>query len=105
MRSARQTAEMYAGDGSTVGGVPGVPSNVPDEAAPSYPTTPNGQTASNGYQRTDVITNYEVSRAVSHIISATGTVERLSVSILRQRYHRPGQDRHHPTGSGRCSGY
>jgi flagellar M-ring protein FliF len=82
VRSARQTAEMYAGDGSTVGGVPGVPSNVPDEAAPSYPTTPNGQTASNGYQRTDVITNYEVSRAVSHIISATGTVERLSVSIL-----------------------
>jgi flagellar M-ring protein FliF len=82
IRSARQTTETYLGEGANVGGVPGVPSNVPDEAAPSYQTIPLDQLGKNGYQHADLITNYEVSRAVSHIISATGTVERLSVSIL-----------------------
>ncbi len=81
VRSSRQTSESQQGQGGTISGIPGTNSNVADETAPSYQT--EGQPASsNNYQRTDVITNYEISRAVSHIISATGTVERLSVSVL-----------------------
>ena len=80
MRSSRQISEYYSGDGSAVGGIPGTASNIPDAAA-SYQTEISGTTGS-GYQRSDVTTNYEVSRSVSHIVPATGQVERLSVSVM-----------------------
>lgn len=80
LRSSRQLTETYAGDGTTTGGIPGTASNIPDAAA-SYQTEITGTNGST-YQRTDVTTNFEVSRSVSQITSATGQVERLSVSVM-----------------------
>lgn len=80
VRSSRQLSEITTGSGATVGGVPGVASNVPD-AAPSYQTEISGTNGST-YQRTDVTTNYEVSRSISRVVAATGQLKRLSVSVL-----------------------
>jgi flagellar M-ring protein FliF len=80
LRSSRQLSEVYNGDGTTASGIPGVASNIPD-AASSYQTEISG-TNDSTYQRTDVTTNYEVSRSVSHITTASGKVERLSVSVM-----------------------
>jgi flagellar M-ring protein FliF len=80
VRSLRQVSEGSSGDGATAAGIPGIASNIPG-AAPSYQTAVSGTTTS-PYQRTDITTNYEVSRSVSHTIAATGQVKRLSVSVL-----------------------
>jgi flagellar M-ring protein FliF len=80
VRSSHQVSESYAGDAASAGGIPGASSNIPD-AAPSYQTAITGTNAS-GYVRTDVITNYEVSRSVSRTVGAMGQVQRLSVSVL-----------------------
>lgn len=80
LRSSRYITETYAGEDSAVGGIPGASSNIPD-AAPSYETTIT-DTNGSGYQLVDLTSNYEVSRSTSHIVSATGEVKRLSVSVL-----------------------
>jgi len=80
VRSSRQVVEQASGTDSSVGGVPGASSNVPN-AAPSYQTEISGTNGSS-YQHSDVTTNYEISRSSSHIVSGTGQVKRLSVSVL-----------------------
>ncbi len=80
LRSSRQLTESYAGDDTTAGGIPGTASNIPDAAA-SYQTEISGTNGSS-YQRSDVTTNFEVSRSVSYITAATGQVERMSVSVM-----------------------
>ncbi|MEW5958626.1 MAG: flagellar basal-body MS-ring/collar protein FliF [Chloroflexota bacterium] len=80
VRSSRELSEVYNGDGTSTGGIPGVASNIPDAAA-SYQTEISG-TNNSAYQRSDVTTNYEVSRSVSHITAATGKMEKLSVSVM-----------------------
>jgi flagellar M-ring protein FliF len=80
LRSSREITEYYNGEGDAVGGVPGTASNVPD-AAPSFQTEITSTNGS-GYTRSDITHNFEVSRSTSKIIPATGTVERLSVSVM-----------------------
>jgi flagellar M-ring protein FliF len=80
LRSSRVITEYYVGEDGTVGGVPGTGSNIPDAAA-SFQTEV-GSTTGNGYQRSDVTQNFEVSHSTSKIIPATGQVERLSVSVM-----------------------
>jgi len=80
VRSSRQIVEQAGGTDSSTGGIPGASSNIPD-AAPSYQTEISGTTGSS-YQRSDTTTNYEISRSSSHIVSGTGQVKRLSVSVL-----------------------
>ena len=80
LRSSRRISETYSGTDDTTGGVPGVAANVPDEA-PTFQTEITGTNGS-GYQRFDLTTNYEVSRSTSRVISATGQVEQLSVSVM-----------------------
>lgn len=80
VRSSREIVENYSGNDATVGGVPGTASNIPD-VAPSYQTEISG-TNGNGYQTSDITTNYEVSKSTSRIVSATGEIKRLSVSVL-----------------------
>ena len=65
------------GPGSTVGGVPGLASNVPN-----YGTT--GITATAGTsqtQRTEDM-NYALSNTVQHVIYPTGTLKSLSIAVL-----------------------
>lgn len=80
LRSSRQVTETSGGDGTTIGGIPGTASNIPD-AAPSFQTEISGTNGST-YVRSDVTTNYEVSRSISRTVAATGGVERLSVSVM-----------------------
>ncbi len=76
VRSSR-TVEEGAGT-SAQGGITGVVSNLTNE--PSLLAPPNAGSGNN--RRTESLTNYEVSRAVSRTVSETGTIERLSVAVL-----------------------
>lgn len=80
IRSSRYITETQTGDNDTTGGIPGTASNIPD-AASTYQTAISGTNGS-GYIRTDLTTNYEISRSVSHIVPAAGKIERLSVSVI-----------------------
>ncbi len=80
VRSSRQITEASSNSEGSTGGVPGATSNIPD-AAPSYQTTISGTNGS-AYQRSDITTNYEVSRSTSVVESATGQIKRLSISVL-----------------------
>ncbi len=80
IRSSRFITETQVGNTDTTGGVPGTATNIPD-AASTYQTAISGTNGS-GYIRTDLTTNYEISRSVSHIVPAAGKIERLSVSVI-----------------------
>lgn len=80
IRSSRYITETQLGSDDATNGIPGTATNIPDAAA-TYQTAISG-TNGGSYIRTDLTTNYEVSRSVSHIIPATGTLERLSVSVM-----------------------
>ncbi|MCB0358802.1 MAG: flagellar M-ring protein FliF [Bdellovibrionales bacterium] len=72
-RTVRETAGLTA-----QGGVPGVVSNLTND--PGLLTPPDSAENTNG--RSETVTNYEVSRAVSRTVSETGTVKKLSVAVL-----------------------
>ncbi|MCB0345907.1 MAG: flagellar M-ring protein FliF [Bdellovibrionales bacterium] len=76
VRSSR-TIEEGAGIGSQAG-VTGVVSNLTND--PSLISPPNSGDGST--RRSESLTNYEVSRAVSRTVSESGTIERLSVAVL-----------------------
>lgn len=80
IRSSRYITETQTDNTGSTGGVPGTDTNIPD-AASTYQTAIS-DTNPSGYIRTDLTTNYEISRSVSHIIPATGKIERLSVSVI-----------------------
>lgn len=80
LRSSRVITETYGGGSGETGGVPGTTSNVPDAAA-SFQTSISG-TNSSGYDRADITQNFEVSRSTSKVVPASGTVKRLSVSVM-----------------------
>ncbi|NJN92618.1 MAG: flagellar M-ring protein FliF [Anaerolineales bacterium] len=80
IRSSRYITETQAGSEDGASGVPGTATNLTD-AASTYQTAISGTNGS-GYIRTDLTTNYEISRSVSHIVPATGQIERLSVSVM-----------------------
>ena len=80
LRSSRRISETYGGTDDTTGGVPGTATNIPD-AAPTFQTEITGTNGS-GYQRFDLTTNFEVSLSTSRVISATGQVQQLSVSVM-----------------------
>ncbi|MBA3072885.1 MAG: flagellar M-ring protein FliF, partial [Anaerolineae bacterium] len=77
VRSSSTTSETYSTDGSTVGGIPGAESNLPD---PVNETTTG--TGSSSYQRTDTTTNYELASTQSHEIIEPGQIKQISVSVL-----------------------
>jgi flagellar M-ring protein FliF len=77
VRSSSTTSETYSTDGSTVGGIPGAASNLPD---PVNETTTG--TGSSSYQRTDTTTNYELASTQSHEIIEPGQIKQISVSVL-----------------------
>jgi flagellar M-ring protein FliF len=90
LRSSHEVNEYYAGSDQTFTGVPGTDTNIPD-AAPSYQTEIGETDEGSGYQRTDTTVNYEVSRSVSQIVSATGELKRLSVSVMVNDVADPAQ--------------
>ncbi|HEY9765038.1 MAG TPA: flagellar basal-body MS-ring/collar protein FliF, partial [Chroococcales cyanobacterium] len=77
VRSQKEIAETYSGNGNTASGVPGVQSNV--TGVPSYPAGANGSNGS--YKKTDTTKNYEINKEVERKIKQPIEVKRLSVAI------------------------
>ncbi|HUO58597.1 MAG TPA: flagellar basal-body MS-ring/collar protein FliF [bacterium] len=77
-RSQQTEREQYVGDGgfpaSIVGGVPGTDSNIPGYQAVAG--------ANSQYSREKTTTNYEINRAVKHIVVAPGSPRRISVGVF-----------------------
>src|SRR4029079_9478860 len=77
IRSQRQVNESQNGGGGPPGGVPGSGSNVP-----TYPRQGRSQAAAtSASQRSEVSTNYELSKMVEKIARAPGSLKRLSVAV------------------------
>lgn len=79
IRSSRWITEASTATDAAAG-VPGVDTNVPDDAA-TYQEV-DGAGAGSAYTRSDLTTNYEVSRNVAYVKRSVGDVSRLSVSVL-----------------------
>ncbi|RMH05415.1 MAG: flagellar M-ring protein FliF [Nitrospirae bacterium] len=75
VRSEQRSQEKVMGEESP-GGVPGARSNVPNEEPPAA-----GTNTKEAKRKTETI-NYEVNRTVSKIVEPSGTIGRLSVSVL-----------------------
>ena len=76
VRSEQRSQEKVIGEESP-GGVPGSRSNVPNEEAPG-----NASGSPSEAKRKSETINYEVNRKVSRIVEPSGTMKRLSVSVL-----------------------
>ncbi|WP_286847891.1 MULTISPECIES: flagellar basal-body MS-ring/collar protein FliF [Aminobacterium] len=76
LRSQQNMEESFTGTGSPVGGAPGTTTNIPGYAigAPS--------SGMNEYNKTDVVSNYEISTRESEKIDTPGAVRRLTASVL-----------------------
>jgi flagellar M-ring protein FliF len=66
-----------AGSGAAAGGVPGAAAN--NGAVPTYQGTTAG---AGGTTKTDKETTYELNKSVKKVVTAPGTVTRLSVSVM-----------------------
>ncbi len=76
IRSEQQNKESQTGSSSQLPvGVPGVTSNIP-----GYQIANNTEDNST-YDRTESVTNYEVSKRLEHHVVAPGTISRLSVAV------------------------
>ncbi len=74
-RSEQQNTEKSTG--ATNGGIPGVASNLPGkQQAPAQPGTPSVSDKKNE------TVNYEISKTISHIVSPTGELKKLSAVVL-----------------------
>jgi flagellar M-ring protein FliF len=75
-RSEQHSSEKSKG--GTSGGVPGVTSNLPgrQQTAPVQAATP-----ATSEKKNDTI-NYEINKTISHVVSASGDVKKLSVVVL-----------------------
>jgi len=74
-RSESRTDESESAGGAE-GGAPGVAANVPGESGAGT------EEQAIGSSRVSETFNYEISKTVSHKVTAMGTVERLSVAVL-----------------------
>jgi flagellar M-ring protein FliF len=85
--SEEKTEETYSGSGSGgsggpggVGGVVGVASNTRPGRAPAASKT--ASKSGNGYSRIQSNSKYEVSKTTSHVVTAPGKVENISVAVM-----------------------
>ena len=81
VRSESTTNEIYTTDMTELSGIPGATSNLPDTATDTTATTTDDGTLPI-YQRSEDITNYEISSVQSHEIVQPGEIERVSLSVL-----------------------
>lgn len=76
IRSRQQTNESYQGTGGGAAqGIPGTTSNIPQYQAAS-------QGGSSEYNRKELTENYEINKVAERRTVASGTVKRLSVSVV-----------------------
>src|SRR5690606_16049738 len=75
-RSAQNVEEMYTGPGVPPGGAPGTTTNIP-----GYVITPEASGPSS-YERTEGITNYEISTREQEVVYTPGAVKKITASVL-----------------------
>lgn len=77
IRSSQETSEAYKGTSNPpVGGPAGTTSNIP-----GYVTT-NTNNGQSSYEKKEVTRNYEINETQEKIISAPGSIKRLSVAVF-----------------------
>jgi flagellar M-ring protein FliF len=75
LRSTHETSETFKGRGTQPpGGVPGTTSNIP-----GYPTTDRNES---NYEKKEAIKNYEINERNEHLVSAPGSIRRMTVAIM-----------------------
>jgi flagellar M-ring protein FliF len=79
-RSQQTVNESFTGPASEApGGVPGVTTNLPGgESADAEETA----TGASEYERSETVTNFDISRSEQRLVSAPGTINRLSISVF-----------------------
>jgi len=75
IRSRQQSNESYQGSGGTAQGVPGTTSNIPQ-----YQSATQG--GNSQYNKKEVTENYEINKTQERTSVATGSVKKLSVSVV-----------------------
>ncbi|EHM09588.1 flagellar basal-body M-ring protein/flagellar hook-basal body protein FliF [Thermanaerovibrio velox DSM 12556] len=76
VRSQQNTEESYVGPGTPPGGAPGTTTNIP-----GYVVNQN-QTGNVEYNKTDTVTNYDITTQESQTVATPGSVKRLSASVI-----------------------
>jgi len=79
VRSEQKKIEYYKGSQDQSGGVPGVASNT--GGVPSYPSGGGGG-GSSDYTKEETVTNFEVNKKLSHILSVPGEITKITISVL-----------------------
>ncbi|MFH1485723.1 MAG: flagellar basal-body MS-ring/collar protein FliF [Chloroflexota bacterium] len=78
VRSSHEVQETYSGQGvKAPSGTPGTESNIRESV-----TTTGGDNASSKYDRKDITTNYELSKAVRRTTKAPGNLQKLSLAVI-----------------------
>jgi flagellar M-ring protein FliF len=77
VRSEQRTSEKSSGGGLAAVGVPGVMSNLPDQAEST-----SEQGSPSKYQRDNETVNYEVNRLTRRTIAPMGEIRRLTLAVL-----------------------
>jgi flagellar M-ring protein FliF len=85
MRSEQKTEETVGTEGTTVAGVPGAQTNLPD-VDPSVASTQDG-VGGRGLLKRSHTRNWEIDRVVEKILLPAGNVSRVSVAVLVDGRH------------------
>lgn len=79
-RSQQSVTETFTGPASqTPGGVPGVTTNLPGGESAE---TGAESTDAASYARSETVTNFDITRSEQRVVSAPGTLSRLSISVF-----------------------
>lgn len=75
LRSGHETAETFKGKGTQPpGGVAGTTSNIPGYAT--------ADRSDSNYEKKESVRNYEINERNEHVVSAPGSIKRLSIAVL-----------------------
>jgi flagellar M-ring protein FliF len=77
LRSSQEVTETYKSTGGSPAGIPGAETNLPPAAEAEAGT---GQASD--YQRSEKVTNYEITQTETREVQAPGRLERISLSVL-----------------------
>jgi flagellar M-ring protein FliF len=86
IRSSQVVSETYTTSGGVTGGIPGADTNLP----------PGGEGEATGaqssdYQRSEEVTNYEITQTETREVAPAGKIERISISVLVDGVTEPDQ--------------
>ncbi len=77
VRSSQIVTENYSSDGTTIGGVPGAETNLPEPGE-----LVNGGEGSSTYSRSEETINYEISQVNQTEVVAPGQIEKITLSVM-----------------------